>query len=105
VEVNVPELLIKMGYGKLGSIQLQAVGDLALIAFYYLLHIGKYTVKHQRDRTKRTKKQTIQFKLEDVIFFKTDKNGILWCLPCNALHSLIMTAKSAMLKLDNQKNS
>ncbi len=92
-----------MGYDKLGSIQLQAVGDLALIAFYYLLHIGEYTVKRQRDRTKRAKKQTVQFKLEDTTFFKTDKNGTLWCLPRNALHTLITTAESTTLKLDNQK--
>ena len=42
--------------------------------------------------------------MEDVTFFKTDKNGILRCLPRNALHSLIRTAESATLKLDNQKN-
>ncbi len=83
---------------------MQAVGDLALIAFYYLLRIGEYTVKRQCNRTKRAKKQTVQFKLEDVTFFKIDKNGILRCLPRNAPHSLIMTAESATLKLDNQKN-
>ena len=44
VEADVPELLLEMGYGKSGSIQLQAVGDLSLIAFYYLLRIGEYTV-------------------------------------------------------------
>jgi hypothetical protein len=38
------------------------------------------------------------------MFFKTDKNGILWCLPRNAPHSLIMTAESTTLKLDDQKN-
>jgi hypothetical protein len=83
---------------------LQAVGDLSLIAFYYLLCIGEYTVKRQHDRTKRATKQTTQFKLEDVTFFKTDKNGILRCLPRNAPHSLIMTAESNTLNLDNQKN-
>ena len=93
-----------MGYGTSGSIQLQAVGDVYLIAFYYLLRIGEYTVRRQCDRSKRAKKQTVQFKLEDVTFFKTDKNGILRCLPCIAPHSLIMTAESATLKLDNQKN-
>jgi hypothetical protein len=45
VKADVPELLIKMGYGKLGSLQAQAVGDLSLITFYYLLRIGKYTGK------------------------------------------------------------
>jgi hypothetical protein len=92
-----------MSYGKAGSIQSQAVGDLALIALYYLLRIGEYTVKRQHDRMKHTKKQTIQFKLEDATFFKTDKNDILGCLSRNAPHSLIMTVVSTKLKLDNQK--
>ena len=106
VKADVPELLIEMGYGKSGSIQLHAVGDLSLIAFYYLLRIGigEYTVKRQCDRSKCATMQTIQFKLEDITFFKTDKNGIMRCLPRNAPHSLIMTAESATLKLDNQKN-
>jgi hypothetical protein len=104
VEADVPKMLVKMGYGKLGSVHAQAVGDLSLIAFYYLLRIGKSTVKCQWDRMKHARKQTIQFKLEDVIFFKTDKSGILQCFPRNAPYSLIMTAESATLKLDNQKN-
>jgi hypothetical protein len=104
VEADVPELLVEMGYGKSGSTQSQAIRDLSLIAFYYLLRIGEYTVKRQRDRGKRARKQTVQFKVEDVTFFKTDKHGTLRCLPRNAPVSLIMTAESATLKLDNQKN-
>ncbi len=104
VEADVPELLVEMGYGKSGSLQSQAIGDLSLIAFYYLLRIGEYTVKRQCDRTKRARKQTVQFKVEDVMFFKTDKHGILRCLPRNAPFSLIITAESATLKLDKQKN-
>jgi hypothetical protein len=77
VEADVPELLVEMGYGKLGSIQNQAIGDLSLIVFYYFLCISEYTVKRQRDRTKQAKKQRVQFNLEDVTFFKTDKTGIL----------------------------
>ncbi len=97
-------MLVDMGYGNLGSIQTQAVGNLSLIALYYLLRIGEYTVKCQRDWSKRARKQTVQFKVEDVMFFNTDKHGILRCLPRDAPYSLIMTAESAMLKLDNQKN-
>jgi hypothetical protein len=104
VEVDVPELLVEMGYGKTGSTLSQAVGDLSLITFYYLLRIGEYTVKRQRDRARQARKQTVQFKVEDVTFFKTDKHGVLQCLPRNAPFSLIMTAESATLKLDNQKN-
>jgi hypothetical protein len=100
VETDVPKLLVKMGYGKLGSIQSQAIGDFSLIA----LRIGQCTMKCQRDQTKRARKQTVQFKVEDVTFFKADKHGILRCLPRNAPFSLIMTAESATLKLDNQKN-
>ena len=44
VEADVPELLTEMGYGKLGAVQAQAVGDQSLIAFYYIVRIGKYTV-------------------------------------------------------------
>jgi hypothetical protein len=100
VKANVPELLVKMGYGKSGSAHSQAVGDLSLIAFYYLLHIGGYTVKGKRNESK----QTIQFKMENVTFFKKNKRGTLVCLPRDAPASLINTADSAMLKLDNQKN-
>ena len=77
VEADVPELLVEMGYGKTGSTLSQAVGDLSLIAFYYLLRIGEYTVKCQRDRARRSQKQTVQFKVEDVTFFKTDEHGVL----------------------------
>jgi hypothetical protein len=66
VEADVPKLLVKMGYGQSGSSHMQAVGDLSLIAFYYLLRIGEYTVKGKQNESK----QTTQFKLEDVTFLK-----------------------------------
>jgi hypothetical protein len=37
-----------------------------MIAFFYLLQVGEYTVKGSRNNTK----QTVQFKYEDVTFFK-----------------------------------
>ncbi len=104
VEADVPELLVDIAYKKEDFTFAQAVGDLALIAFYYLLRIGEYTVKSNKRKSRRNEKQTVQFKLEDVSFFKTDKNGILKCLPRTAPETLIMTAESATLKLDNQKN-
>ncbi len=70
------------------------------MAFYYLLRIGEYTIKGTRNNTK----QTVQFKYEDVTFFKKNKAGQLWCLPWNAPAHLIATADGATLKLDNQKN-
>ena len=100
IETDVPELLIEMGYSTAGTPHTQAVGDLTLIAFYYLLRIGEYTVKSKRNNTK----QTVQFKLEDVTFFKKTKLGQLRCLPKNAPYQLVLSADSATLKLDNQKN-
>ncbi len=100
VEADVPKLLVKMGYGQSGSASAQAVGDLSLIAFYCLLCIGEYTVKGKWNESK----QIIQFKLEDVTFFKKNKRGTLVCLLRNAPASVINTANSATLKLDNQKN-
>ena len=100
VELDMPELLVEMGYSKSGTAHTRAVGDLALIAFYYLLRIGKYTVKGKRNNTK----QTVQFKLEDVTFYKRTRKGQLRCLPKNAPAHLILSANSATLKLDNQKN-
>ncbi len=100
VEVDMPELLVEMGYGKSGTLHAQAIGDLVLIAFYYLLCIGEYMVKGKHSNTK----QKVQFKFKDVSFFKRNKAGTLVCLPRDAPPSLIMMADSATLKLDNQKN-
>ena len=50
-EADVPELLIDMGYRSagVGSTLAQALGNLALIACYYLLRIGEYTLKRSRN--------------------------------------------------------
>ena len=66
VKSDVPELLVEMEYRKSGTAHTRAVGDLHLIAFYYLLCIGEYTIKGKHNNTK----QTVQFKLEDVTFYK-----------------------------------
>ncbi len=78
----------------------RAIGDLSLIAFYYLLHIKEYTVKGTRNKTK----QTVQFKYEDTTFFKKNSSGQLRCLPRDAPAHLIATVDRAMMKLVNQKN-
>jgi hypothetical protein len=69
VESDVPELLVEMGYGKSGTAHTRAMGDLSLIAFYYLLRICEYTIKGKRNNTK----ETVQFKLEDVTFYKKNE--------------------------------
>jgi hypothetical protein len=45
VEADVPEFLVKLGLQVGASAKDKAVGDLSLIAFYYLLRIGEYTIK------------------------------------------------------------
>lgn len=99
VEADVPELLVKMGNECTATELTKAVGDLALMAFYYLLRVGEYTVKRTRNCTKQTK----QFKLEDVQFFEK-KRGRIRRLARNASDEQIMAATSATLKLDNSKN-
>ena len=65
VESDVSEWLVAGGT-RHGATELdRAVGDLAMVAFYYLLRVGEYTIKGTRNETK----QTIQFKMEDVTFF------------------------------------
>jgi hypothetical protein len=100
VQLDVPELLVEMAYQPGTPEWQRATADLTMIAFYYLLRVGEYTVKGSRNSTK----QTVQFKHEDVSFFKKNTRGQLRCLPRDAPASLITSADGATLKLDNQKN-
>lgn len=100
VEADVPEFLSKVGQECNANPLDEAVGDLALIAFYYLLRVGEYTVKTSRNQSKRM----VQFRLGDVTFFKKDSLGVLRQLGRIAPIDEILTADSATLKLDNQKN-
>jgi hypothetical protein len=101
VEVDLPEHITTIGLRKGASQLAQAVGDLVLIAFYFLLRVGEYTTKGKAD--KKTK-QTDQFKMGDVTFFKKDKRGRLLKLPNNATDEDILTANGVTLHLGNQKN-
>ena len=77
VEADVPEYLVNLGQGPDARELDRAVGDLTMIAFYYLLRIGEYTTKATRNNSK----QTEEFKLGDITFFKKDKLGNLRTLP------------------------
>ena len=59
VGIDVPEFLEELGMAKNATEMEKAVGDCAVINFYYLLRVGGYTVKRKRNKTK----QTVQFKL------------------------------------------
>jgi hypothetical protein len=100
VQADVPELLVKTAY-KFGSSEWdKATANLTMIAFYYLLCIGEYTVKGIRNNSK----QTVQFNYKDVTFFCKNNLGQLQDLPRDAPDELISTADGPTLKLDNQKN-
>ena len=99
IEADVPDYVCRVGTAPGASALEAAVGDLVVIAFYYLLRVGEYTCKGTRNQSK----QTVQFKLEDVTFFRYQQDK-LQQLPRNAPPELILTAHSATLKLDNQKN-
>ena len=81
------------------SAKARAIGDLILIAFYFLLRIGEYTIKRTRNNSKRT----VQFRMRDVIFFKK-RQGRLQQLPRTAPDRDILSADGVTLRLSNQKN-
>ena len=100
IAIDSPELLSAVAQENDANELDKAIGDLALIAFYYLLRVGEYTIKGHRNNSK----QTVQFRVQDVTFFRKDHNGTLRQLSRFAPCADILTADSATLKLDNQKN-
>ena len=101
VEVDVPAYLARTAYKTNESALDKRVGDLSLVAFYYLLRVGEYTVKSSRRNTK----QTTQFRMKDIAFYVKDDQGRLRQLPRHATDKWILTkAVGATLRLTNQKN-
>jgi hypothetical protein len=79
----------------------KAAGQLALIAFYYLLRVGEYTNPKyvSRNGHKERSTRTRQFTVGCVGFFKDGK-----VLPRTSPLSLLLTSDAATLKISNQKN-
>jgi hypothetical protein len=100
VGIDIPEYISLCSLRPWATELEKATADLILIAFYYLLRVGEYTTKGTRAQTK----QTVQFRMADVTFFRKDHSGTLRQLPRNAHEELILSAHSATLKLENQKN-
>jgi hypothetical protein len=100
VEEDVPEYLVNLGHEPKAMELDRTISDLVMIAFYYLLRIGEYTTKAAWNDSK----QTEEFKMGDITFFKKDKQGNLRTLPRDAPDDQIASADGATLKLDNQKN-
>jgi len=100
VEIDIPEYIALCSLRPSATEHNCAVADLILIAFYYLLQMGEYTIKGSRNSTKCT----VRFHLQDITFFKKDGCGNKLQLPQTENISNYLTADSATLKLDNQKN-
>ena len=97
VEADVPEWLAMAGLAPGATELIKAVGDNALIAFYYILRIGEYSARKSDD------KLTDQFKVKDVTLF-TRVRGRLKQLGPRATKAQIMSADAATLRIGNQKN-
>jgi len=81
--------------GGIGTDRQKAVGDLALIAFYYLLRVGEYTY-HKKSEKRRTQ----QFRISDIALW-ADKNRLNPTLPLKYLYT---HCTAATLSISNQKN-
>ena len=103
VDVDVVELCCELGLMLNATAKDRRVGDLILIAFYYLLRVGEYTCQRRSKRPKRTK-QTVNFRLMDVAFFKKDGEGQLRRMEWSCTAEERLSADGATLKLTNQKN-
>ena len=65
VTIDIPELLAEVGRAPNANELDRAIGDLVIIAFYYLLRVREYSIKGHQNNTKRT----VQFRIQDVTFF------------------------------------
>jgi hypothetical protein len=101
VEVDVPEFMCMLGLVSGATALASAAGDLALIVFYFLWRVGEYTVKGSRNNSK----QTVQFRMKDILFFHRNALGQLRQLSSRrASDEALLNACGATFKLDNQKN-
>ena len=79
----------------------QTIGDLITIAFFFLLRVGEYT-KPRRTRVNgvwKSATRTKQFTVENVGFFKNDKN-----VSRKATLKDLLSCDSVTLRISNQKN-
>ena len=91
--------MAELGRDKYGIELVKEVGDLTSISFYYLLRVAEYIIKGSRSNTK----QKVEFKWEDAMFFRKEKEGRLRKFPINATGNDIITAYGATLKIENKK--
>jgi hypothetical protein len=100
VEVDVLELLCTFGLMEKATAKESAVGDLTLLAFYFLWRVGEYIMKN----TQNNSKQTAQFALKDVLFFRRNAMGQLRQLSSRrASDEEILESVGVSFLLRNQK--
>jgi hypothetical protein len=101
--VSVPLYMANNAYNPLKNetADKQAIADLAIIAFFYLLRVGEYTAPRFITRNGRTIRatRTVQFTVENIGFFKDNK-----ILSRHSPLDLLLTADQCTLKITNQKN-
>ena len=98
---DVPAFACNWAYREGTGAQQRAIGDLVVIAFYFLLRVGEYTTKTRRGKKKT---RTRQFRLKDITFFVRNAAGEMVPLPRRASAKEIMRAEAATLRISNQKN-
>jgi hypothetical protein len=83
------------------SPNVQAIGELTLIAFFYLLRVGEYTKPRfvYRGGHKLPATRTKQFVIKNVGFFKDGK-----IIPQTSPLATLLDSDAATLKISNQKN-
>jgi hypothetical protein len=100
VPISVPNTCFEATF-KTDHLGTQATGSLCIIAFFYLLQVGKYTKPCMATRNEHRVSPTCtkQFSFNDVGFYK---NGVVVSrlLPL----SLLLSYDSTTLKITNQKN-
>ena len=79
----------------------KAAGELALIAFYFLLRVGEYTKPKYvlQHGIKKRATRTVQFSVGNVGFFKDGK-----IIPRSSSLETLLSCDAVTLKISNQKN-
>ena len=93
-----PEWLCKWGRIKRSYPQQQAVGDLEMIAFYYILPVGGYTTPKRQGRQPKTQ----HFLVNDVMFLKLRKScSLLSPIPFNTSRQDPLAVVTSTLRINN----
>ena len=100
VPVAVPNFVFDKGAAS-GNPFEAALGNLSLIAFYFMLRVGEYTQPKfvYRNKTKVRATRTKQFAVGDIGFFKKGK-----IVPRSSPLEVLLSCDSATMVITNQKN-